>query len=78
MNEDRNQLPPAGPSAEIDVGRRRLFKAAVKGVAVGVPLVVTLRGGNAWANSVAPCATRNNGAPANPGAISCIGSTGLP
>lgn len=35
-----------------DLARRRLFKAAVKGAAVGAPLIVTLKGGNAWATSL--------------------------
>lgn len=47
-----------------DLARRRLFKAAVKGAAVGAPLIVTLKGGNAWATSMT-CLTREGfgGAP---------------
>lgn len=33
-----------------------MFKAAVKGAAVGAPLILTLRGGNAWADSL--CSSR--------------------
>lgn len=57
MSEKNSDTSKRQQAGEPDLGRRRLFKAAVKGAAVGAPLIVTLRGGNAWAASCAAATT---------------------
>ena len=52
MTEMKSSPTKPASAGQPDLSRRRLFKAAVKGAAVGAPLIVTLKGGNAWATSL--------------------------
>lgn len=67
MIEKKSSPTKSAAEGQPDLARRRLFKAAVKGAAVGAPLIVTLKGGNAWATSLT-CLQREGfaGLPAKP------------
>jgi len=78
-----NDLPqPKSPEQgdTPDLGRRRMFKAAIKGAAIGAPLILTLRGGNAWADSLCSSRPENwTGGAVNAGTLtnSCMLSVNL-
>ncbi|MBL8698829.1 MAG: hypothetical protein JNK67_10680 [Alphaproteobacteria bacterium] len=76
MTDKLNQTTSAAGTGKPDMSRRRLFKTAVKGAAVGAPLIITLRGGNAWAAScTAAAGAPVAGAPVALVSSSCITSS---
>ncbi len=68
MTDKPTKLPDGGKGAAPDARRRALLKGAIKGAAIGAPMVMTLKTGQAWARSCLPgeAPVQIGGAPNNP------------
>lgn len=69
MTDKQTKSAATGKTAAPDARRRALLKGAIKGAAIGAPMVMTLKTGQAWARSCLPGETPQiiGGAPNNPG-----------
>ena len=55
MSEKQSKSSTSSKAPVPDARRRALLKGAIKGAAIGAPMVMTLKSGRAWAHSAHAC-----------------------